>query len=221
MGDVNQLIYLKKRLPVVEGSVLEIGSKNYGNTATFRDFYASNVYVGVDLEAGPNVDVVADLTRQGHGLQNNAFALVICCSVLEHVKKPWLFAPVVSDLVKLGGHLYISVPWVWPYHAFPDDYYRYSFRGIQELFDGFEWSQITYATGVPGEFTPIDLAAPYQDLAMVVRKSLQKDKKNRGVFAGAVRWFKRNIGKTDMHEPLREYLPYLMVNMIGTKRVSE
>jgi len=52
MGDINQEIYLKKFMPDVNGHVLEIGSKDYGNTSSFRDFYNKNEYIGVDLEAG-------------------------------------------------------------------------------------------------------------------------------------------------------------------------
>jgi SAM-dependent methyltransferase len=221
MGDVNQVMYLKERLPTLAGSILEIGSKDYGNTATFRDFYHSNTYVGVDLEAGANVDVVADLTVPDHGLEKNSFSLVICCSVLEHVKKPWLFAPIVSELVKPGGYLYISVPWVWPYHAFPDDYYRFSHRGVEVLFDAFEWSDITYATGTPGEFTPLDLNAPYQDLGMVLYKPLRRLISRRYIPRKLAQWLKITRKERASFENSRTYLPFLMLNMIGKKRFSD
>jgi SAM-dependent methyltransferase len=220
MGDVNQLMYLKAYLPEVEGAVLEIGSKDYGNTATFRDFYHSNTYIGVDLEAGPNVDVVADLTKPDHGFKKSSFSLVICCSVLEHVKKPWLFAPIVSELVKPGGYLYISVPWVWPYHAFPGDYYRFSHQGIAALFDPFEWSNLTYSTGTPGEFTPLDLNAPYQDLAMVLHQPMRPLVSRRYIPKKLAQWLKITRKEKGTPENSRTYLPYLMLNMIGKKRVS-
>ncbi len=85
MGDINQLLFLRKKAPTCEGPVLEIGSKNYGSTSSFRQFYSTCRYVGVDLEAGKGVDVVADLTTGIAGLPDNHFALAICCSVLEHV----------------------------------------------------------------------------------------------------------------------------------------
>lgn len=55
------------------------------------------------------------------------------------------------------------MPWVWRHHAYPDDYFRYSWRGIMELFPGFESSNIRYSTNVPGEFIDIDLANPGAD----------------------------------------------------------
>ena len=62
MGDINQLIYLKTLIPSVDGPVLEIGSKDYGSTSSFRDTYRGVEYVGLDMEPGPGVDIVADLT---------------------------------------------------------------------------------------------------------------------------------------------------------------
>jgi len=54
-----------------------------------------------------------------------------------------------------GGSIYISVPWVWPYHAYPDDYFRFSWRGIAELFPDFDWRDVCYSTNIEGEFYEI------------------------------------------------------------------
>ncbi len=134
MGDLNQVTYLKKFLPRIAGPILEIGSKDYGSTASFRDFYTDNEYIGTDLAEGKNVDLVLDLTQDTGPLRPNHFALGICCSVLEHVRKPWLMAENISSLIKPGGKVYISVPWVWRFHAYPDDFYRFSHRGVPNCF---------------------------------------------------------------------------------------
>lgn len=192
MGDINQVIYLKKYLPEVDGPVLEIGSKDYGSTSSFRDTYLGAEYVGVDLEDGKNVDVVADLTQGTGPLPVSHFALGICCSVMEHVRKPWIMAEHVTSLIRPGGHLYMSVPWVWRYHPYPDDYYRFSWRGIEEIFPEFAWSNVVYSTNVPEELIPLDLANPGIDNQMAAMADTAKGK--------------------------RKYLPYLMVNMLGKRR---
>lgn len=192
MGDVNQLMYLKQRMPAVSGPVIEIGSKDYGNTASFRDFYASNEYVGIDMEAGKNVDFVVDLTKGTGELPTEHFALAICCSVLEHVNRPWVFAEHLTRILRPGGVLYISVPWVWRYHPYPDDYFRFSWRGIMELFPEFDWGQMCYSTNVPGEFFEIDPQNPGIDNRMAA--------------------FSKTPGGK------RKYLPYLNVNMLGVRR---
>lgn len=105
MGDPNQLAYLKHWVPKADGPVLEVGSKEYGSTASFRDFYAGAEYVGLDMAEGAGVDLVADLTRTIEPLKERHFALGICCSVLEHVDKPWLFAANLTRVIRPGGVL--------------------------------------------------------------------------------------------------------------------
>jgi hypothetical protein len=194
MGDVNQLTYLKRFNPSVSGPILEIGSKDYGSTSSFREFYSGQEYIGIDMEPGKNVDLVIDLTKGAAGLQTDYFALGICCSVLEHVRKPWVFAEHLTSVMRAGGALYMSVPWVWRYHAYPDDYFRFSWRGVMELFPEFVWSNICYSTNVPNEFVDIVPDNPGIDNTMAA-------------FA-------------DTPGGKRKYLPYLMVNMLGHKNTS-
>lgn len=192
MGDLNQKLYLKKHLSAVDGPILEIGSKDYGTTANFREDFVGNEYTGVDLAEGQNVDIVQDLVDGIGELKKDRYALGICCSVLEHVNKPWIMADHVSSLIRPGGKLFISVPWVFKYHPYPDDYYRFSWRGIAELFPKFEWDHILYSTNIEGEFFPVDLKITCKENEL-----------------GAI------IKETDNGD--RHYLPKLMVNMLGTK----
>lgn len=195
MGDLNQLTYLKRLLPSVSGPIIEIGSKDYGNTSSFRDFYAGCEYVGIDMEPGKNVDLVVDLTKGTGELRTSHFALGVCCSVLEHVRRPWLLAEHLTSVIRAGGALYMSVPWVWRYHPYPDDYFRFSWRGIMELFPSFQWTNVCYSTNVPNEF--FDIVAD-----------------NPGIDDSMATFAETPAGK-------RKYLPYLMVNMLGFKSAPE
>lgn len=154
MGDKNQHIFLREHAPLSGGPVLEVGSKQYGSTTSLRDLYTDE-YVGVDMEEGLGVDVVVDLSRTIGPLQEGHFGLVICSSVLEHVDLPYAMADNLVRLLKPGGRLYISVPWVWRYHAYPDDYWRFSWRGIQMLFpESMRWEQPMFSTTKEGEIFP-------------------------------------------------------------------
>lgn len=192
MGDVNQRLFLERLVPKVDGPVLEIGSKDYGNTTSFRDLYRDAEYIGVDLEAGKGVDRVADLTAGLGELAPGAFALAICCSVLEHTPRPWVMAQNISRLLRPQGQLYVAVPWVWRYHAYPDDYFRFSPRGIQALFPAFDWTTATYSTTVTGEHVELNLS----DLREVDNRMAEHAQTPGG---------------------MRKYLPYLQVNMLGRK----
>ncbi|MCB1801345.1 MAG: class I SAM-dependent methyltransferase [Gammaproteobacteria bacterium] len=192
MGDKNQTTYLKRYLPSLEGPILEIGSKDYGNTASFRDHFVGNEYVGIDMASGKGVDHVLDLVEGTGDLPKSHFALAICCSVLEHVRKPWVMADNITSLVRSGGMAYISVPWVWRYHAYPDDYFRFSWRGVMELFPDFDWQYIYYSTNIDDEFYEITPETTRIDKELGIKKWTLHGK--------------------------RKYLPSLMVNMLGTKR---
>lgn len=154
MGDKNQLHFLKARVPAVDGPVLEVGSKAYGAfTTDFRKTYPGE-YCGVDLAGGEGVDVVADLSRTLGPLKAGHYSLVICCSVLEHVDQPWAMADNLTRLLRPGGRIYISVPWTWRYHAYPDDYWRFSWSGIKALFPSITWEQPMFSTTREGEIFP-------------------------------------------------------------------
>ena len=191
MGSSNDLLYLQKHMPTVSGPVLEVGSKDYGNTQDFRGLYRDHEYIGVDMAPGKNVDVVINLADGTAPLKDQHFALIVCCSVLEHVQKPWIFADHLVRLLRPGGVLFISVPWVWRWHPYPDDYFRFSWRGVMSLFPDLAWGNICYSTSLANEFVPIVPGAEGVDDRMA----------------------------TYIDTPLgqRKYLPYLLLHMLGHK----
>lgn len=191
MGSPNQLLYIKQTLPDFTGTVLEVGANN--NKFGMRDHFSQpgTKYTGTDLAEGKDVDVVCDLTQDDNPLPKNYFDLVVCCSVMEHVPNPWDMARCISDVVKPGGKLYISVPWVWRYHPYPDDYYRFTFSAIEYLYPTFTWSDFAYSSEVAN------------DIRWIPRNGVNLDNK----------WaIKQPDGK--------KFLPYLMIDMLGTKNVS-
>lgn len=154
MGHRNQFLYCTNIEST--GPILEVGSKDYGNTQPFREHYADREYVGVDLEQGKNVDFILDLSEGIGGLPENYFGLVICCSVLEHCKNPWEMAKNLLRITRPGGKIYMAVPWVWRYHKYPDDYWRFSVSGLKLLFGDQKYFGPMYSTYKEHEF--IDIA---------------------------------------------------------------
>jgi SAM-dependent methyltransferase len=158
VGDINQLLYLQQRYTERPRRVLEVGSKQYGNTQDFRALFRDAEYVGVDMQPGDGVDVVHDFTTGTGPLDAASFDLVICCSVLEHVRRPWVAAENIMAVMAPGAALYLVVPWVWRFHGYPDDYFRFSWRGIQELFP-LAWRDFMYSSSRHGEFWPCENGA--------------------------------------------------------------
>lgn len=131
------------------GPVLQIGSRsqvidrNVENRKTWRDRCGDRRFMGADLEPGDNVDAVFDicwpLERIRAALPGggpHAFGGIVCAHLLEHVRDPFAAARNISALLAPGGRVFVQVPWVQAFHAFPDDYWRISLSGLEVLFDG-------------------------------------------------------------------------------------
>jgi hypothetical protein len=128
--------------------VLQIGSKasvidgDGGSGAKWRRLFGRTPFVGADIEPGENVDAILDVTkdikkfRKATGIFQ--YRTVICAHVLEHVEDPFAAARNIAALTEKGGHVLVTTPWVQSYHAFPEDYWRFSFSGLRKLFQGME-----------------------------------------------------------------------------------
>ena len=68
------------------------------------------------------------------------FDNIICIAVLEHVENPEAVVPELLRVLKPGGHIVASVPFMQPEHKVPTDYQRYTRDGLIRLFrhHGFE-----------------------------------------------------------------------------------
>jgi SAM-dependent methyltransferase len=141
MGDVNQYEWVKKHAPGTISPVLEVGSKIYGSVSyDYRSlFVGSSEYVGTDLSPGDGVEVVADLTADfdilPERLRNTKFGTIICMSVMEHVRDVYKFAANLCRLLAGNGTAFVSVPWVWRFHGYPSDYWRFSPEALRFLFE--------------------------------------------------------------------------------------
>jgi hypothetical protein len=122
------------------GRTLIVGSQVYAGKEDRRKRYAD--VVGIDMLEGPGVDVVADLEEpQAIG----AFSHIECMSVLEHSKRPWLLAANLQTMLEVGGTIYVAVPFIWRFHGYPSDFWRFTFQGIGALFPDIEWKAAAYA----------------------------------------------------------------------------
>ncbi|MEA2016659.1 MAG: hypothetical protein U9O59_08200, partial [Actinomycetota bacterium] len=162
MGDINQLLFIKKHIEKIKGPILEVGSKDYGNTQDLRSLFKGVDYTGIDMEGGKGVDMVLDLTEDFNLIEsklgNKRFKTIICFSVLEHCIGPFKMCSNMEKLLEKGGLVFISVPFSWRIHGYPNDYWRFTPEGIKALFPNlkFELNDGCLATGKVGVAEPID-----------------------------------------------------------------
>lgn len=67
--------------------------------------------------------------------KDNSFDAVVSIAVLEHVRDPFACAGEISRVLKPGGELYCSVPFLQPYHGYPHHYFNATHQGIRRLFE--------------------------------------------------------------------------------------
>lgn len=76
---------------------------------------------------------------------------VYCDCVLEHVKDPFACAREILRVLKPGGFLHCTVPFLQPVHAYPNHFYNMTLQGLINLFPGMEIRE----TQVPEHLHPM------------------------------------------------------------------
>jgi len=130
----NLMKKIKKFSLFVTGKTLDIGcgAKQYE-----KFFIKSDEYVGIEIETDlQKKRKIADYFYDGKILpfQNNSFDSILCFQVLEHVFEPLDFLIEAKRVLKPGGKILITVPFIWDEHEQPRDYGRYSSFGLKYLF---------------------------------------------------------------------------------------
>lgn len=121
-----------------KGRTLVIGNKLYKSNADRRELYPGAV--GLDMLPGDGVDIVHDLEQPLDGQYDH----VDCCSVLEHVRRPWLLAENIERLMAPGATILCVVPFVWRVHGYPSDYWRFTKEALDVLFPNVDWYEKLY-----------------------------------------------------------------------------
>lgn len=121
--------------PLVHGKILDVGC----GSKPYRKYFDASEYIGLEIEG---CNKLADRYYDGKvfPFKDGEFDSVFTSQVLEHVFNPEKFLLEINRVLKDGGVLLLTVPFIWDEHAQPFDYARYSFFGLCHLLEshGFE-----------------------------------------------------------------------------------
>jgi SAM-dependent methyltransferase len=130
---------LTKESGSINGRLLDVGcgSKPYQSIFNVDTYRGLDLDTSISRERGVAEDFY-DGTRFPY--QNSCFDSALCNQVLEHVFNPNEFLSEINRVLKPGGKLLLTVPFVWDEHEQPYDYARYSSFGLKSLLEkhGFE-----------------------------------------------------------------------------------
>ena len=79
-----------------------------------------------------HTDIFADLNKP-LPLTTESADCVLLTSVLEHIHEPELLLKEIQRILRKGGYLILSVPFLYHLHEEPFDYYRYTPHGLRHL----------------------------------------------------------------------------------------
>lgn len=125
--------FRKRALELNSPRVIEFGVKrSIPDRSTMHRAWVPHAreYLGSDFENGLDVDIVADL----HDLSGiGVFDVMISCSVLEHVKRPWIAVKQMAKYLTSGGLIFLQTHHTFPLHAYPYDYWRFTAESLTML----------------------------------------------------------------------------------------
>jgi SAM-dependent methyltransferase len=121
--------------PSVRGRILDVGC----GSKPYQQYFAASEYVGMEIE-GRNKQVDRSYDGKVFPCDDGEFDAVLSSEVLEHVFNPDEFLSEINRVLRDGGALLLTVPFVWDEHEQPYDYARYSSFGLRHLLKthGFE-----------------------------------------------------------------------------------
>lgn len=78
----------------------------------------------------------ADCAIDAHRIpfKDGFFGLVIADQVLEHTTRPWVVAEEMQRVTRRGGLIHVEVPFSFPYHGAPYDFFRFTPSALRFLF---------------------------------------------------------------------------------------
>lgn len=133
----------------MQGTVIDIGGKKGKKRGNFSPPDNSDGqwwHINIDLTTTP--DIYADVLNLP--IMDGVADVVLCTEVLEHLPNPQICANETYRILKKNGVAFISVPFIYPVHADPYDFQRFTADGLRQLLDKFTFVDICPMGGFPG-----------------------------------------------------------------------
>ncbi len=120
--------------------ILDVGS--YGVNGTYRDIFIERKfkYLGLDIEKGPNVDIVPKSIYDWKEINDDQFDVIISGQAFEHIEFFWITMQEMARVLKKNGLVCIIAPNGFGEHRHPVDCWRFFSDGMIALA---RWTNLT------------------------------------------------------------------------------
>lgn len=124
--------------PKFSGHLLDVGCGRKPYRQFLLDKKYITQYTGLDIETAIvyDDDVKPDYTWDGLNMPfgDNSFNTLMATEVLEHCPDPMQVINEMKRVLKPGGLLFFTVPFLWNLHEVPHDEYRYTPFALKRIF---------------------------------------------------------------------------------------
>ena len=131
---------IRKLSDNLSGRLMDFGC----GSKPYKSLFNVTEYIGVDFEneGHPHDNEQIDVYYDGKHLpfEDQYFDSVLCSEVVEHVFDLTMTLNEINRVMKTGGNILITCPFVWNEHEVPFDYARYTRFALKDILEksGFE-----------------------------------------------------------------------------------
>ena len=146
-------------------NLIEFGTKRSNpEIRTSHEHFFTNKYSNytkTDFAFGIDVDIVADIHTCSNQLGLNKYDGIVCMSVYEHIKRPWVASNELYKILKKSGYVFISTHQTFPLHGYPSDYFRFSIDALTLIMEDAGFITLSCYYSEPCSIIPENIATIY------------------------------------------------------------
>lgn len=124
---------IKTYAPLLKGRLLDFGC----GSKPYKSLFNVDEYIGIDFEneGHPHYNEQIDVFYDGKSIpfSDNFFDSVLASEVFEHVFNLPHILQEINRVLKPGGKILITCPFVWKEHELPHDYARYTLFALKDM----------------------------------------------------------------------------------------
>lgn len=152
-GLLNPFYFIRKGLlghiathaPLLRGKLLDFGC----GSKPYRALFDVEEYIGLDFEnpGHPHDNEQIDVFYDGEKIPfaDGHFDSVLCSEVFEHVFNLETVLSEICRVIKPGGQILVTCPFVWNEHEVPNDYARYTRFALTHMMEKQGFTSVVFS----------------------------------------------------------------------------